>query len=274
MDVTLVCEGLSLKAHKVVLSASSSFFQTLFLENPCKHPIIILKDVSYSDLKAIVEFLYQGEVNVLQAQLGTLLKTAEMLKMKDLLDAVDEGGHRGTASVADNEQAPAACLPASPPPISKVKRKRHRRCSERELEDQAAVPQTHSKVSKSLEVLGDGRLPRKLVTQRVTPIPSNCASSTPQKVTASAPADVEGGASSKLLMSLENNMEPSQENPGISTSIVRPNSDIQDAGYKGLEEPGPSLAVENVGVLNVVLHTFANVMGKTLLFLICRQWHS
>ncbi|CAH0402994.1 unnamed protein product [Chilo suppressalis] len=33
-------------------------------ENPSKHPIIILKDVSYLHLQAILEFMYAGEVNV------------------------------------------------------------------------------------------------------------------------------------------------------------------------------------------------------------------
>lgn len=70
----------SLKAHKMVLAACSPYFQSLFLTNPCKHPIVILKDVRYVDLKAIIDFMYRGEVNVSQDQLSALLKTAEMLK--------------------------------------------------------------------------------------------------------------------------------------------------------------------------------------------------
>jgi Cu/Ag efflux pump CusA len=35
----------------------------LFLqENPSKHPIIILKDVPFAHLQAILEFMYAGEV--------------------------------------------------------------------------------------------------------------------------------------------------------------------------------------------------------------------
>ena len=40
VDVTLTTdEGQSLKCHKVVLSACSPYFQQLFMENPCQHPI-------------------------------------------------------------------------------------------------------------------------------------------------------------------------------------------------------------------------------------------
>lgn len=64
---------------------------TLFLccslqENPSKHPIIILKDVPYSHLQAILEYMYAGEVNVAQADLPNFLKTAERLKVKGLAE--------------------------------------------------------------------------------------------------------------------------------------------------------------------------------------------
>jgi len=58
-----------------------------FQENPSKHPIIILKDVPFSHLQAILEFMYAGEVNVSQEQLPAFLKTAERLKVKGLAEA-------------------------------------------------------------------------------------------------------------------------------------------------------------------------------------------
>lgn len=116
VDVTLAAEGRHLQAHKVVLSACSSYFQvyikykhnkfityysttqaliwcifirfllfrfqSLFTVNPCQHPIVILKDVKFADLKVMVDFMYYGEVNVSQEQLPYILKTAEMLKIK------------------------------------------------------------------------------------------------------------------------------------------------------------------------------------------------
>merc|ERR1712071_325106 len=85
-DVTLACEGQTCKAHKMVLSACSPYFKSLLEENPSKHPIIILKDVPFAHLQAILEFMYAGEVNVAQDQLPAFLKTAERLKVKGLAE--------------------------------------------------------------------------------------------------------------------------------------------------------------------------------------------
>lgn len=86
VDVTLACEGTSIKAHKVVLSACSPFFQDVFINNPCKHPVVILKDMQYNDLKSVIDFMYHGEVNISQDQLPSLLKCAEALKIKGLAE--------------------------------------------------------------------------------------------------------------------------------------------------------------------------------------------
>ncbi|EDS34043.1 conserved hypothetical protein [Culex quinquefasciatus] len=69
------------KRQLVVLSACSSYFQTLFLDHPARHPIVILKDVRFAELRTLVDFMYKGEVNVEYCQLSALLKTAESLKV-------------------------------------------------------------------------------------------------------------------------------------------------------------------------------------------------
>lgn len=91
-DVTLACDGLMIKAHKIVLSACSNYFRELFLATPCKHPIVVLKDMKIEDLRAIIDFMYRGEVNVSQNQLGNLLKTAEVLRVKGLTEVNDSEG--------------------------------------------------------------------------------------------------------------------------------------------------------------------------------------
>ena len=89
VDVTLACEGASIKAHKAILAACSPFFHNLFMSNPCKHPIVILKDIRFVDLKSTIDFMYKGEVNVTQDHLSSLLKTAETLKVKGLSDITE-----------------------------------------------------------------------------------------------------------------------------------------------------------------------------------------
>ncbi|CAL7942372.1 unnamed protein product [Xylocopa violacea] len=110
-DVTLAVDGgASVKCHKMVLAACSSYFQTLFMDLPCKHPIVVLKDVKYSDIKAILEYMYRGEVNVAQDQLGGLLKVAEVLKVKGL---VEENGSQGRREEVDTSVSPPPAISTS-----------------------------------------------------------------------------------------------------------------------------------------------------------------
>ncbi|GLG95881.1 Modifier of mdg4, partial [Gryllus bimaculatus] len=86
VDVTLAAEGRVLQAHKLVLSVCSPYFKQIFAANPCKHPIVILKDVHHKQLSDLLNFMYQGEVNVRQEELATFLKTAELLQIKGLTE--------------------------------------------------------------------------------------------------------------------------------------------------------------------------------------------
>ena len=88
VDVTLTCDGKRLKAHKLVLSAGSALFQSLFLENPCKHPIIILQGIGYAELKTVIDFMYNGEVNITEDKLAAVIKCAETLRVKVLGDVM------------------------------------------------------------------------------------------------------------------------------------------------------------------------------------------
>ncbi|XP_033354242.1 protein tramtrack, alpha isoform isoform X1 [Bombus vosnesenskii] len=131
VDVTLAAEGRHLQAHKVVLSACSTYFQSLFTVNPCQHPIVILKDVKFSDLKIMVDFMYYGEVNISQDQLPSIIKTAESLKIKGLAEmhtasltkwpsgsSEPGGGDRGES-----------CSPSPSPLSPSFRRKRLRKSS-------------------------------------------------------------------------------------------------------------------------------------------------
>jgi hypothetical protein len=82
VDVTLAVEGQLLRAHKMVLSACSPYFQALFVNHPDKHPIVILKDVPYSDMRSLLDFMYRGEVSVDQDRLTAFLRVAESLRIK------------------------------------------------------------------------------------------------------------------------------------------------------------------------------------------------
>ncbi|CAH1970987.1 unnamed protein product [Acanthoscelides obtectus] len=74
----------------MVLSACSPYFQSLFVNHPDKHPIVILKDVPYTDMKSLLDFMYRGEVSVDQDRLTAFLRVAESLRIKGLTEVNEE----------------------------------------------------------------------------------------------------------------------------------------------------------------------------------------
>jgi len=84
-DVTLVCEEeKQVEAHKIILSACSLLFRKILKQNKHQHPLIYLKDIKYSELLSLLNFMYLGEVNVAQEDLSTFLTAAEELKVNGL----------------------------------------------------------------------------------------------------------------------------------------------------------------------------------------------
>jgi len=101
-DVTLACDDDQISAHKVILSACSPFFRTILKRNKHEHPLLYLKDVKFSDLQAVLNFMYHGEVNVAQEDLNTFLAVAEDLKVKGL-----------TQSDTPSNNSPSSTKPSS-----------------------------------------------------------------------------------------------------------------------------------------------------------------
>lgn len=52
-----------------------------------KYPVLILKDVTYQELRSMMDYMYRGEVNITQEQLGSFLKAAESLQIKGLTES-------------------------------------------------------------------------------------------------------------------------------------------------------------------------------------------
>ncbi|XP_043218425.1 protein bric-a-brac 2-like isoform X8 [Amphibalanus amphitrite] len=132
VDITLCCEGRKIKAHRMMLSACSPYFRDLFKDNPCQHPLFFLKDTSYVDIAAVIEFVYKGEVNVLQSQLASFLKTAELLQVKGLSgDEEEDQVPRSQPPPAGRERPPdRSRLASGPPPPPPPVRQRPRESAE------------------------------------------------------------------------------------------------------------------------------------------------
>ena len=85
-DVTLVCDDWKqLSAHRLILAASSPFFQDILRKNKHAHPIIYMRGVKSDDLKDVVDFLYFGETNLYQENLDSFLALADELQLKGLM---------------------------------------------------------------------------------------------------------------------------------------------------------------------------------------------
>ena len=84
-DVTIACEDHEqIKAHKVILASCSLFFKNILRRNQHQHPLLYLKGVKSRDFEGILNFIYQGEVNVAQDHLNGFLAVAEELQIKGL----------------------------------------------------------------------------------------------------------------------------------------------------------------------------------------------
>jgi len=84
-DVTLVSKDhFMIKAHKLVLSASSQYFYDLLKVIPASTPFICLDGVSSSDLKFLVEYIYHGEIKVPNDSIKKFLLLAKRFLVKGL----------------------------------------------------------------------------------------------------------------------------------------------------------------------------------------------
>ena len=84
-DVTLAGEdGQQIEAHKVILAASSPFFQKILQKTKHPHPLIYFRGFQSKDFVSILDFLYFGEANVFQEDLDSFLAIAEEIQLKGL----------------------------------------------------------------------------------------------------------------------------------------------------------------------------------------------
>ena len=89
-DVTLACEGQSIEAHRVILSASSPFFKKLLKAHSQHQPLIFMRGLRKSELAAMVDLIYLGEANILQENLESFLVLARELGLEGFGESAPE----------------------------------------------------------------------------------------------------------------------------------------------------------------------------------------
>ena len=90
-DVTLVSDDQQqVSAHKVVLSSSSEYFRNVLTSNKHAHPLLCLNGVNKGDLENILDFIYNGEIQIFQDQLDQFLEIAQRFQVEGLLQGEKE----------------------------------------------------------------------------------------------------------------------------------------------------------------------------------------
>lgn len=102
-------------SFQMVLSACSPYFQALFVNHPEKHPIVILKDITFADMKSLLDFMYRGEVSVDQERLTAFLRVAESLRIKGLTEVNEDKPEKNEQTPLQTQPQPPAVQPQATP---------------------------------------------------------------------------------------------------------------------------------------------------------------
>ena len=85
-DITLVSsDHQQVSAHRLVLSASSEFFKNIFYNNTHTHPLLYLDCVDSDEIHHMLDYIYQGEVQILKYDVDRFLEVAKKFKLDGLL---------------------------------------------------------------------------------------------------------------------------------------------------------------------------------------------
>ncbi|CAG9858016.1 unnamed protein product [Phyllotreta striolata] len=89
-DCVLYCKDGAIKAHKVILAASSRYFKQVFLDHADDNAIFMY-GISYVQLKHLVDLIYRGSIDVPGDNLNAIYSLLEELKVNGVaVDATRE----------------------------------------------------------------------------------------------------------------------------------------------------------------------------------------
>ena len=84
-DVSLVSKDQKMmSAHKLVLSASSPYFKHILTKTKHSNPLLCIDGVSSGELQFVLDYIYNGEVQIHQQHLERFLEVAQRLKLEGL----------------------------------------------------------------------------------------------------------------------------------------------------------------------------------------------
>merc|ERR1712098_889780 len=92
---------------RLVLSACSDWFKAVFRALPAvtQHPVIVLWEATARDMALLLDFMYNGEVNVKQENLNSFLALAEKLSVRGLTQNDSENNKSSVPHPASSSQS-------------------------------------------------------------------------------------------------------------------------------------------------------------------------
>ena len=91
-DVTIVSDNNEqIAAHKLVLSTCSEYFKSIFMKNKHSHPLVCLEAVNSNDVRNMLDYIYNGELQIFQEDLDRFLNVAQRFKLEGLITDPDDG---------------------------------------------------------------------------------------------------------------------------------------------------------------------------------------
>ncbi|CAG9816350.1 unnamed protein product [Phaedon cochleariae] len=86
VDTTLVLKDGKIKAHAIVLSSGSRYFWNILSTNEAKHEeSIILESTSKKIMEYLLEFLYNGQVDVPDSELEEVLDASKLYDVRGII---------------------------------------------------------------------------------------------------------------------------------------------------------------------------------------------
>ncbi|XP_042221765.1 zinc finger protein 583-like [Homarus americanus] len=107
-DVSLVCDGGIVRAHRAVLSLCSPYLAIVLGACPDTDAPLLLPEVPVQDVLYLVSFIYRGQVDVHQQHIASFLRTAKHLHVLGLEEGdrlVDSPSKSDTSSSTSGSEA-------------------------------------------------------------------------------------------------------------------------------------------------------------------------
>ena len=117
-DVTLVTDDkIRFSAHKIILSSCSNMLKFILKDNIHPNPLLYLGGINSKNLGFILDYIYCGEVKLLQDHLNGFLESAKKLEIEGLFGLEQDISHseeqRDNDLLEEHQQEPDTNQPTS-----------------------------------------------------------------------------------------------------------------------------------------------------------------